>query len=55
LIWDYLTGDHIQSPPAVVNGILYFGGYDGFMYAFSEPNNPPDRPSISGEKNGRYR
>ena len=52
LIWEYITGDHIESTPAVVNGIVYFGGYDGFMYAFSEPNEPPNKPNIDGPTSG---
>jgi outer membrane protein assembly factor BamB len=32
--WTYTTGSAINSSPAVVNGIVYVGSRDGFVYAF---------------------
>ncbi len=41
----------VSSNPAVVNGILYIGNYDGNLYAFGLPSqqmsekfSPPERP-----------
>ncbi len=36
--WKYLTGSAILSPPAVVNGIVYFGSSDGYEYAVNASN-----------------
>jgi cell division septation protein DedD len=33
IIWSYRTGGFIFSSPAVVNGVLYIGSYDGYIYA----------------------
>jgi outer membrane protein assembly factor BamB len=33
LIWTFKTGHVVRSSPAVVNGIIFFGGNDGFLYA----------------------
>jgi outer membrane protein assembly factor BamB len=33
LDWDYVTGGQILSSPAVVNGIVYIGSIDGYLYA----------------------
>ena len=32
LIWKYATGGVIESSPAVVNGKLYIGVDDGYLY-----------------------
>ena len=35
--WSYkTTGDNIRSPPAVAAGMLFFGSFDDFMYAFAD-------------------
>jgi outer membrane protein assembly factor BamB len=31
--WSYTTGNLVESSPAVVNGLLYVGSYDGNLYA----------------------
>jgi outer membrane protein assembly factor BamB len=31
--WRFKTGDSISSSPAVVNGVVYFGSEDGYLYA----------------------
>lgn len=31
--WRFQTGGRIRSSPALVNGVLYFGSDDGFLYA----------------------
>ncbi len=33
LLWNYTTGDRIQSTPAVAGGIVYFGSHDVNVYA----------------------
>jgi len=33
LRWAFATGDHIRSSPAVVDGTVYFGSSDKFLYA----------------------
>jgi outer membrane protein assembly factor BamB len=35
LKWSYTTGDHVQSSPAVANGIVYIGSYDHNLYALN--------------------
>jgi outer membrane protein assembly factor BamB len=37
LLWTYTTGSNIFSSPAVVNGIVYIGSHDVFLYAFDIP------------------
>jgi PGF-CTERM protein len=32
-LWNYTTGFAVSSSPAVVNGVVYFGGSDGNLYA----------------------
>ncbi|MEO8973211.1 MAG: PQQ-binding-like beta-propeller repeat protein [Ktedonobacteraceae bacterium] len=32
LIWSYLTGNYVDSSPTVVNGLLYIGSNDGYLY-----------------------
>jgi len=31
----YSTGDYVHSSPAVVNGVVYAGSFDGYMYALN--------------------
>src|SRR5690349_12913576 len=33
LKWGYATGSRVQSSPAVVNGVVYFGSEDNNVYA----------------------
>jgi outer membrane protein assembly factor BamB len=33
IIWSYRTGGFLFSSPAIVNGVLYIGSYDGCVYA----------------------
>jgi outer membrane protein assembly factor BamB len=33
-IWRGATGDYIRSSPAVANGVVYQGSYDGKVHAF---------------------
>jgi eukaryotic-like serine/threonine-protein kinase len=32
-VWDYQTGDVVHSTPAIDNGKVFFGSFDGFVYA----------------------
>jgi polyvinyl alcohol dehydrogenase (cytochrome) len=34
-IGPYITESEVQSSPAVVNGVVYFGGDDGNVYALN--------------------
>ena len=34
-LWNYTTGDYVDSSPAVVNGVVYVGSDDGIVYALS--------------------
>jgi outer membrane protein assembly factor BamB len=34
LKWSYTTGGEVWSSPAVANGVVYVGSYDGRVYAF---------------------
>src|SRR5450631_1321494 len=34
--WSTYVGDVVNSSPAVVNGIVYSGSYDGYMKAFND-------------------
>jgi len=33
--WSYTTGGAVASSPAIVNGVVYFGSYDGNVYALN--------------------
>jgi eukaryotic-like serine/threonine-protein kinase len=33
-LWSFATGAAIISSPAVANGVVYVGSYDGKLYAF---------------------
>ena len=37
ILWNYPTGDYVDSSPAVANGKVYVGSYDGNVYAFHLP------------------
>lgn len=32
-LWDFPTGDAVSASPAVVNGVVYVGSWDGYFYA----------------------
>ena len=32
-VWRFMTGDKVYSSPAVSNGVVYIGSYDGYLYA----------------------
>jgi outer membrane protein assembly factor BamB len=34
-LWSYTTGGPVLSSPAVANGIVYVGSYDGKVYALN--------------------
>lgn len=34
-VWDFATGDVVSASPAVVNGVLYAGSWDGYFYALN--------------------
>jgi hypothetical protein len=38
LRWRYLTGDVVESSPAVVNGVVYVGSGDDYVYALNASN-----------------
>ena len=33
LLWHYETGDWVISSPAVVDGVVYVGSVDNYLYA----------------------
>jgi outer membrane protein assembly factor BamB len=33
VVWSFPTGDNVWTSPAVVDGVVYFGSHDGFIYA----------------------
>jgi outer membrane protein assembly factor BamB len=35
LKWSYTTGQAVYTSPAVADGVVYVGSYDGNVYAFS--------------------
>jgi hypothetical protein len=38
LLWRFNTGDKIRSSPAVVDGVVYQGANDGYVYALNAYN-----------------
>lgn len=34
ILWTFTTGGAVETSPAVVDGIVYFGSDDGYVYAF---------------------
>ena len=44
LVWQYQTGGSVDSLPAIANGILYVGSWDGYMYAFGTTTQVPEFP-----------
>jgi outer membrane protein assembly factor BamB len=41
LIWKFNTGRQITSSPRVLDGVVYFGGVDGNVYALDAENGQP--------------
>ena len=37
-LWNYTTGDNVNSSPAVVNGVVYVASYDDNIYALNATN-----------------
>jgi outer membrane protein assembly factor BamB len=37
LLWSYETGNQLVATPAVVNGWVYIGSFDDYLYAFHLP------------------
>jgi outer membrane protein assembly factor BamB len=37
-LWTYTTGDAVKTSPAVVDGFVYFGSDDGYVYALNVAN-----------------
>ena len=33
ILWKFKTGDIVESSPAVADGMVYFGSFDGYLYA----------------------
>ena len=44
-LWRYETGDYVRSSPAIVDGVVYFGSVDNYLYAVD---------ADSGELRWRY-
>jgi outer membrane protein assembly factor BamB len=34
-LWNYTTGNYVYSSPAIVDGVVYVGSYDGKVYALN--------------------
>jgi len=45
-LWVYEAGDSVTSSPAIVNGMIYFGSYDDYVYALD---------AGTGEEKWKYR
>jgi hypothetical protein len=46
-MWSYKTGAAVWSSPAIVNGTLYVGSDDGYVYALGQsPNSSTPSPTI---------
>ena len=39
LIWSYEIGKPVMSSPAIVDGMIFIGSDDGFLYAFGPEKN----------------
>lgn len=53
IIWDYSLGSLTMSSAAVASGRVYTADYFGDIYAIGYPNDPPDKPEITGDSEGR--
>ena len=60
-LWSYTTGDYVASSPAVANGVVYVGSWDGNLYVlnastgallWSYPAGVNVHPARSGEWRG---
>ena len=49
LLWSHTTGGDVESSPAVVNGVVYIGSDDGYVYALggSPSSSPTPSPTSS--------
>ena len=45
-LWVFKTGGNIYSSPAVVNGVAYFGSYDGNVYAVGKLASSSGVPAV---------
>jgi len=48
-MWSFQTGGNIYSSPAIVDGVAYFGSYDGNLYAVGQnmdANNESGIPNV---------
>jgi len=37
-LWNYTTGSYLYSSPAIINGVVYVGSFDGNIYALNATN-----------------
>jgi len=44
--WTFLTGDAVSASPAIVNGVVYVGAWDGFFYALDANTSSPSGAMI---------
>src|SRR5436309_3345710 len=44
--WTFLTGDAVSASPAIVDGIVYVGAWDGFFYALDASTSSPSGAMI---------
>jgi outer membrane protein assembly factor BamB len=40
-VWSYITGNAVGLSPAVANGVVYIGSYDGNLYSFDLAGGSP--------------
>lgn len=50
LDWSYQTGEPVFGPPAVVNGVVYIGSEDSYLYAFGASTAPAGNSGDSMRK-----
>ncbi|HYB92739.1 MAG TPA: PQQ-binding-like beta-propeller repeat protein, partial [archaeon] len=56
-IWNYTTGNWVDSSPAIYNGVVYVGSFDSIVYAFgTRPTISPtsSTPITTGTSNSDY-
>ena len=55
--WKFFTGNYIESSPAIAeDGTIYFGCWDGSLYAIEIiENETPYKPEVDGPTNGKIR
>src|SRR2546422_2847985 len=44
--WTFLTGDAVSASPAIVDGVVYVGAWDGFFYALDANTSSPSGAMI---------